>query len=174
MVNTNVRILRKAVFLAANVICSTLVAAVTNVQSLVGCQLSSSVLSNICTRDCSSVDSVFLGSLKAQVLGNLTDAVYYFDTNLALKVVGVETFDQVPLSLERKFHDKIVDVSAANYVLLSFFTTNVSDKIFASGKISSLSNVHVQTNEFCYVIQHLGEKYRVCDVIIDGASICED
>ena len=149
-------------------------ATVNNVSTIIGIELSSTILSNIVSRDRSSIDGVVLGSIKAQMLGNLTDAAYYFDSNLLHTVVGVNSLSEITTQLEQNFSANINECAATNRILQSYTVIESNNFWIAECKISSRNFKGCETNELSYVIYSTNSEYKVCNVLIDKCSIMED
>ncbi len=81
---------------------------ITNICDLIGIPLSSNVWDRIPVRDRTTLDNVFLGSIRSFLTGNLTDVKFYFTDDLWKVATGLESvpmsFPNVLESCEKEQH----------------------------------------------------------------------
>jgi hypothetical protein len=141
---------------------------------VIGIPLSSNVWDRIPVRDRTTLDNVFLGSIRSFLTGNLTDIKFYFTDDLWKVATGLESDIIISDSQAQTFKNAICDGFISNQVLVSFSRTTTNSMQVINSTITDNIGSRETTNNFRLVFISTNSAWRVDDLFLDGVSIRSD
>ena len=147
---------------------------ISNVSSIVEVPLTSSILSDIESRNRSSEDMVVLGNIKAMVLGRASDQAFYFTDALRTILVGTNDVDHLGEELENGFAEIANGGAFSNFVLVSTSRSQVGSKVKWDMSMQMRHGGDMETNVFSLVLVSTNLQWRVEDLILEGVSVRAD
>lgn len=92
----------------------------TNVASLVGTPLTTNEIVQLPSRDASSPDTVFLGTIRALRMGRLNDLYFHFETNYLFSLTGHYNSENIPSEIVSSFEAVMSDDNFSNVVVTAY------------------------------------------------------
>ncbi len=144
------------------------------VSDLVGKPLDQSLVSRLPRRNGCSRQSVFLGSVRANIEGNFADLTYHFDDALRIKMIGDTDLEAITKRQKQNIKKNADEMRSMWGALVSYSEVHSNEFYLCSGAIQSNSPQGVETNILTFVEYKTNSTWRVSDFLIDGISIADE
>lgn len=133
----------------------------TNVTELVGNPLSSTEISRLPTRDSSTPDTVFLGTIRSLQQGDLTGLYYHFETNYLFEVTGFHALGQIPEALQASFRSVMVDGCFSNLTISAYSAVPTNQAVKISALIRENFSARIVNESLNLVVSKFGTRWEI-------------